>query len=151
MRAAQDDTDAPVRELTDRDGSAVQSTIDQDDLAAKVMVKWGWYDRDPALHWYAENHELLETGLYNQEVEEIDLSYGSPIATAQSMVARAKAITLVGMRGPREVVEFVGRLPLLRLELMDKVRWNAHVWRVMGKSVQLEPPWSVTLKLVRWL
>jgi len=151
LRAAAGEAGTAVMVLTEADGWASEVVVDTKELVAAVLVKWGWYDRSKSYSYTAVNGELQARG-YGLEQEELDLSWGNPVATDRADTAKAKAEALLARLGGRMEVRFSGRLHLARLELWDRVEWQGELWTVAGKTINFESrPWGVELTLVRWL
>ena len=131
----------------------IEPLTDMEDSRAGVMVKWGWFDRNPDLSYVAGDRS-------GGEAEEIDLTLDSPVATESEVMAKQKADALLKrLQYGKEILDPV-RLSLrgARLELGDGVEISdsyllesARIYEVFQKIVNLEPPYETSLRLARFL
>jgi len=142
---------SPVVSLTAADGQAVETLLDSREIASEVTVRWGWFERNNQLSYTAQNQAMRAWGIYQAQSMELDLSYGNQVGTESAETAKAKADYLINRLGGLLFCNFQGRLNLVRIELGDVVSWQGNNWLVVGKTVNLERPWGVNLKLVRFL
>lgn len=127
--------------------------FDMEDSRDGVMVKWGWFDRNPDLSYVAGDRS-------GGEAVEIDLTLDSPVATESEVMAKQKADALLKrLQYGREVLDPV-RLSLrgARLELGDGVEISdsyllesARIYEDFQKIVSLGPPYETDLRLARFL
>jgi hypothetical protein len=128
-----------------------------------VTVIYGWYDRNPNLHYVAGTQEFggLETGVDGPVGTGLDFSWAGPVACENRLVAVAKAELLLKFLSPQERIDPVTTtLAGARLEIMtdvvsleDEILSDAPVnYLITGKEVDLDQGNRMTtLQLIRFL
>ena len=129
--------------------------IDLENINAFVTVIYGWYDRNPALHYIAGAQAAGGQGTG------LDFSWNGPVATENRLIAMAKADLLLKFLSAQERVDPVlTTLAGARLELMtdvvnltDVLLSDAPInYHITGKEVGLDQGNRMTtLQLIRFL
>jgi len=129
--------------------------IDLENINAFVTVIYGWYDRNPNLHYVAGSQEAGGQGTG------LDFSWAGPVACENRLVAVAKAELLWKFLSPQERLDPVTTtLAGARLEIMtdvvsleDELLSDAPVnYLITGKEVGLDQGNRMTtLQLIRFL
>lgn len=131
---------------------AVQ-VIDLNDINEFVTVIYGWYDRNPTLHYVAGTQAAGGQGTG------LDFSWNAPVACESYAVVKAKTDLLLKFLSAREIID-PARMTLkgARLEIMDPVSVEedhlndaaTNYW-VTRKEVNLDLPRETYLRLERYL
>lgn len=120
----------------------------------KVSVKWGWYEANSRLYAAFKDEDSI-TKLGTLE-ESLDFSWGGDVGSNNSDMAKARANYLLNrLKGSLTQLEDVSLLPwkFVRSEIGDVAEVNipyfgpAENYRIVGKDLNLSPPYEVKLTL----